>query len=212
MTIEVKESLKVVNRYDSNVVLHDSKNYPEFSGNVWNDFVLFLVNKKANLSKANLSKADLSNANLSNANLYNANLSNANLYNANLSNANLYTANLFEANLSNANLSNANLYNANLYNANLSKADLLNSARDKIKGINCLEFNFNTCFSFILMKNDKTSQLQIGCKILSIAEWKEEFNSKNNYIDDCNDEDHYNLHKDKFFKYLPLFEEFLKDN
>jgi len=252
MTIEVKESLKVVNRYDSNVVLHDSKDYPEFSGNVWNDFVLFLVNKKANLSNANLYKADLSNANLynanlsnanlykadlsnadlSNANLSNANLSNANLSNADLSNANLSNANLFEADLSNANLynanlykadlykanlSNANLYNANLFEANLSnanlyKADLLNSARYKTKGINCLEFNFDNCFAFLLVKNEKMKHLQIGCKNHSLEEWKLEFNSKNNYIDDCNDEDHYNLHKDKFFKYLPLFEEFLKDN
>jgi hypothetical protein len=44
MTIEV-QILKIVNRYDSDVILHDSKDYPEFSGELWNDFALFwLIN------------------------------------------------------------------------------------------------------------------------------------------------------------------------
>lgn len=146
MTIEV-QSLKIVNRYNRDVVLHDSKDYPEFSGDVWNDFILFLVNKKANLS-----------------------------------------------------------------GANLSEANLLNSARNKIKGVNCLEFNFNSCFTFLLVKNKKTAHLQIGCKKHTLDEWKLEFNVNNEYIDDCEDEANYNLHKDYFFKYLDLFESFLKEN
>ena len=241
------QSLKIVNRYDSDVVLHDSKDYPEFSGDVWNDFILFLVNKKANLSEANLYKANLYKANLYKANLSGANLSEANLSEANLYKANLYKANLSEANLSEANLSEANLsgaylseanlsgaylseanlYKANLSEANLSeanlseanlsgaylyKANLLNSARNKIKGVNCLEFNFNSCFTFLLVKNKKTAHLQIGCKKHTLDEWKLEFNVNNEYIDDCEDEANYNLHKDYFFKYLDLFESFLKEN
>ena len=201
------QSLKIVNRYDSDVVLHDSKDYPEFSGDVWNDFILFLVNKKANLSEANLYKA-----NLYKANLYKANLSGANLSEANLSEANLYKANLYKANLSEANLSEANLSEANLSGAYLYKANLLNSARNKIKGVNCLEFNFNSCFTFLLVKNKKTAHLQIGCKKHTLDEWKLEFNVNNEYIDDCEDEANYNLHKDYFFKYLDLFESFLKEN
>jgi len=205
MPIEV-QSFTVVNRYDSDIVLHDSKDYPEFEGKSWNDFILFLVNKKANLSEANLSgvylsEAYLSEANLSGAYLSEANLSEAKLYKANLSGANLYKAKLYKA----------NLYKANLSEANLSGANLLNSARNKIKGVNCLEFNFDNCFGFLLVKNQKTAHLQIGCKKHNLEEWKLEFNENNEYIDNCNDEAHYNLHKEKFFKYLPLFEEFLKE-
>ena len=93
------QSLKIVNRYDSDVVLHDSKDYPEFSGELWNDFVLFLVNKSANLYGANLVRANLYGANLVRANLVRANLVRANLYGANLYGANLYGANLESANL-----------------------------------------------------------------------------------------------------------------
>ena len=72
-------SIKIVNRYNSNEILHDSSNYPEFSGTLLKEFLEFLVNKNANLSYANLSYANLSYADLSNAKLSNANLSYDNL-------------------------------------------------------------------------------------------------------------------------------------
>ena len=105
----MKEEFKIVSRYDNENILYKSSNYQYFIGNSWNEFVLFCLQKKFNLSNANLFNADLSNADLFNADLSYANLFNANLFNADLSYADLFNANLFNADLSNADLSNAKL-------------------------------------------------------------------------------------------------------
>jgi len=140
-------SIKIVNRYNSNEILHDSSNYPEFSGTLLKEFLEFLVNKNANLSYANLSYANLSYADLSNAKLSNANLSYANLSNADLSYANLSYAKLSNANLSYADLSNAKLSNANLSYDNLSPFSKWN-------------VSFTLPFT-----------IHIGCKTKTIKKW-----------------------------------------
>ena len=65
----MKEEFKIVSRYDNENILYKSSNYQYFIGNSWNEFVLFCLQKKFNLSNANLFNADLSNAKLSNAKL-----------------------------------------------------------------------------------------------------------------------------------------------
>ena len=162
-------SLKIVSRYDSEKVLHDSKDYSDFNGKVWNDFVLFCLSKKANLLRVNLSGADLSEADLSGSDLSRANLSGADLSRADLSRVNLSGADLSEADLSGANLSRANLSGADLSRANLS--------------IFC---KWNVSY---YINSEKQIIVRIGCKEKTIKKWDkwfksdEEFSTKRDTVD-----------------------------
>lgn len=161
-------SYQIVSRYSSKI-LYDSKDYFDFKGQSWNDFVLFLLKKNANFSDANLSGANLYNANLYNTNLIDANLSGANLIDANLIDANLRNANLRNANLSEANLSGANLRNASLRNANLSGANF--SCAKNIPIFCKWDFSYS-----IKKENDvKVVYITIGCESKSIKEWDKFF-------------------------------------
>ena len=118
-----------------------------------------IVNKLKIEPKANLSWADLSWADLSWADL-----SGANLRKADLREADLRGAKLRGADLSWANLSGANLRKANLRGANLSCADLSGT----------LQVIYGWAWPVYIRKDD----LQIGCEIHCIEEWK-------NFTDDC---------------------------
>lgn len=95
------------------------------------------------------------------ASLLGANLEGADLRKANLSGAYLREADLFGANLEGANLEGADLSRANLKGANLKGANL----KDAIMPLFC---------KYYVSQIDFTN-IKIGCKTKTIAEWDEWF-------------------------------------
>jgi uncharacterized protein YjbI with pentapeptide repeats len=164
----------------SSKVLHTSADYPEFSGTLFSEFVLFLIGKKVSLANS-----DLREANLSESNLYKANLSESNLYKANLSESNLSEANLSESNLYKANLSESNLYKANLSEANLSEANLSIYCKWVVSYFQKLE----------IVKDYNDFGVNIGCKTKVIAEWDNFFNSSSETFSTPRDSEDFNIIK-----------------
>jgi len=113
------------------------------------------------LRYVDLNNVYLENVDLKNAILEDANLRYANLWNANLEKADLEDADMRSINLEDANLKNADLKNAKLFNTNLYNADLRGAIWDGIQIV-----GLKWCI--IIIKN----QIQIGCKIHSLKEWK----------------------------------------
>ena len=111
---------------------------------------------------ANLEGADLRGADLEDADLKGANLEDADLKGANLEGADLRGANLEGANLEGADLRGANLEDANLKGANFKEAKMPMHCKWRVSHIN-------------------NERIQIGCKIKTIQEWNDWFESDEVY-------------------------------
>ena len=177
-------SIKIVNRYNSNQILHDSSNYPEFSGALLKEFVEFLVKNNTKLSYADLSYADLSYADLSYADLSYADLSYAKLSYAKLSYADLSYADLSYAKLSNAKLSNAKLYNTNLSYADLSNTKLSNAKLSYVDLPIFCKWSVRFTLPFTI---------HIGCKSKTIKEWDNWFKKDTETFDHKRDSQQFKL-------------------
>lgn len=123
------ETVKIVDRLDSNRVLFECEVSAETRGQKIGEAVKLALKAGANLTDANLAGADLAGADLdgaclARAYLFNANLACADLACANLDGANMAFANMAFANLAFACLADANLADANLVGANLAYANL----------------------------------------------------------------------------------------
>jgi hypothetical protein len=108
-----------------------------------------------------LRHADLRDANIKGAVLRDANLSDAVLWDADLSNAVLWDADLSNANLMDADLRCADLMGANLWGTDLRGVNL-RDAIGKVYQITGL------CWQVIFTEN----QIQIGCEIHPVEEWR----------------------------------------
>jgi len=111
--------MKIVNRFDPNIVLFETDNLDFCQVNLQGANFYQANLQGANFYQANLQGADLQGADLQNAALRGVSLEMANLQEANLAGADLYQANLYQANLYQAVLYRTNLYRANLNSASL---------------------------------------------------------------------------------------------